>query len=86
MEKNKLMEELVRKAVANGAGRYGLCDYCDHQVENVCEFRPWRELDNVTRIVSCPELKCKERKIAIISGRGAGKSFLTMLEGEEDDN
>lgn len=54
------IEDKVRKAAKEGKGRFGLCDACVHRMGHVCEFRPWRDLRNVTKIVHCPALQLKD--------------------------
>lgn len=77
MAEYKSPEDKIREAVKKGEGRFGLCDACIHRIGYVCEFRPFRDLTSVTKIVSCPELKCIDetmnKEYAIISGRGSGK-------------
>lgn len=58
MDEYKSPEDKIREAVKKGAGRFGLCDACIHRIGYVCEFRPFRDLTNVPKIVSCPALKC----------------------------
>ena len=57
MAEYKSPEDKIREAVKKGEGRFGLCDACIHRIGYVCEFRPFRDLTSVTKIVSCSELK-----------------------------
>lgn len=91
MDEYKSPEDKIREAVKEGAGRFGLCDACIHRIGYVCEFRPFRDLTSVPKIVSCPALKVIDetmlKKYTIISGRGAGKSIFDLMgcNGNEEN-